>query len=108
MTATRLNPRDLDRRTGRFLRRCAVFAGALLATAVLAAALLVRPLRAEGLEGRFEVRSADLELLDGVYHLNARLDLPISDAVRRGLSEGVPLSLELDLDIKRVRQLLPN
>ena len=75
---------------------------------ILAAALLVQPLRADGLEGRFEVRSADLELNDGVYHLNARLDLPISDAVRRGLSEGVPLSLTLDIDIERVRQLLPN
>jgi hypothetical protein len=130
MTATRLNPPGLDRRKGQFLRRGGIFAGALAAlftgalakrfagalaaaftgaliTAVLAAAL-VQPLRAEGLEGRFEVRSADLELLDGVYHLNARLDLPISDAVRRGLAEGVPLSLELDLDIKRVRQLLPN
>jgi hypothetical protein len=63
---------------------------------------------ADGLEGRFEVRSADLELTDGVYHLNARLDLPVSDAVRRGLAEGVPLTLELDLDIERVRQLLPN
>jgi hypothetical protein len=63
---------------------------------------------AEGLEGRFEVRSADLELKDGVYHLNARLALPVSDAVRRGLAEGVPLAVELDLDIERVRQLLPN
>jgi hypothetical protein len=76
--------------------------------AVLAAALLVQPLRAEGLEGRFEVRSADLELNGGVYHLNARIDLPISDAVRRGLAEGVPLALALDIDIERVRQLLPN
>ncbi len=64
--------------------------------------------RAEGLEGRFEVRSADLELRDGVYHLNARIDLPAGDAVRRGLAEGVPLTLELDLDVERVRQLLPN
>ena len=63
---------------------------------------------AEGLEGRFDVRSADLELKDGVYHLNARLDLPVNDAVRRGLAEGVPLTIELDLDIERVRQLLPN
>jgi hypothetical protein len=47
---------------------------------------------ADGLEGRFEVRSADLELKDGVYHLNARIDLPVSDAVRRGLAEGVPLT----------------
>jgi hypothetical protein len=79
-----------------------------LVCAALASALLAQPLRAEGLEGRFEVRSADLELKDGVYHLNARIDLPIGDAVRRGLSEGVSLALEVDLEIQRVRQLLPN
>ena len=72
------------------------------------ALLCAGSIRADGLEGRFEVRSADLELRDGVYHLNARMDLPVSDAVRHGLAEGVPLSLELDLDIERVRQLLPN
>jgi hypothetical protein len=74
----------------------------------LAAALVMQPLHADGLEGRFEVRSADLELEEGVYHMNARLDLPLSDAVRRGLAEGVPLNLELDIEIERVRQLLPN
>jgi len=73
-----------------------------------AATLWMRPLQADGLEGRFEVRSADLQLKDGVYHLNAHLDLPVSDVVRRGLAEGVPLAMELDLDIERVRQLLPN
>jgi hypothetical protein len=111
MTATRFKQQSLDRRRGGFLARRASLACALLSTAALAtvlAAVLVQPVRADGLEGRFEVRSADLELKDGVYHLNARLDLPISDAVRRGLTEGVPLALELDLDIKRVRQLLPN
>lgn len=81
--------------------------GGLTATA-LATLFLLQPLHAEGLAGRFEVRTADLELKDGVYHLNARIDLPISDAVRRGLVEGVPLALEVDLDIERVRQLLPN
>ena len=73
-----------------------------------AAALWMTPLQADGLEGRFEVRSADLQLKDGVYHLNVHMDLPVGDAVRRGLAEGVPLALELDLDIERVRQLLPN
>ncbi len=87
------------------LRRCAAL---LLAAAALTGFLSAAPARAEGLEGRFEVRSADLELKDGVYQLNARLDLPAGDAVRRGLAEGVPLSLELDIDIERVRQLLPN
>jgi hypothetical protein len=79
-----------------------------LMCALLAVTLWTRPLCADGLDGRFEVRSADLDLKDGVYHLNARLDLPVSDAVRRGLAEGVPLTIELHLDIERVRQLLPN
>ena len=87
----------------RFLSKLGCCAGA-----VLVALMLAQTLHAEGLAGRFEVRSADLELKDGVYHLNARIDLPISDAVRRGLVEGVPLALEVDLDIERVRQLLPN
>jgi Domain of unknown function (DUF4390) len=85
-----------------------LFRLACLASAMFATLILAQPLRAEGLAGRFEVRSADLELQDGVYHLNARIDLPISEAVRHGLVEGVPLTLEVDLDIERVRQLLPN
>jgi hypothetical protein len=76
--------------------------------AAFALCIPASPGRADGLEGRFEVRSADLELKDGVYHLNARIELPISDAVRRGLAEGVPLTLEVDLEVERVRQLLPN
>jgi Domain of unknown function (DUF4390) len=99
MNAARLNP-SRARRWPRLL--------APLACAAIAATLSMQPLHADGLEGRFEVRSADLQLQDGVYHLNAHLDLPVSEAVRRGLAEGVPLSLELDLDIERVRQLLPN
>jgi hypothetical protein len=83
-------------------------AALLLACALLAEFPGASPARAEGLEGRFEVRSADLELKDGVYHLNARIDLPVGDAVRRGLAEGVPLSVELNIDIEHVRQLLPN
>jgi hypothetical protein len=95
MNAARMNPR--------YLQRLLCLAGAALSTLMLA-----QPLRADGLAGRFEVRSADLELKDGVYHLNARIDLPVSEAVRHGLVEGVPLTLEVDLDIERVRQLLPN
>ena len=83
-------------------------AALLIAVALLAEIPGAMPARAEGLEGRFEVRSADLQLKDGVYHLNARIDLPVGDAVRRGLVEGVPLSIVLDIDIERVRQLLPN
>ncbi len=75
---------------------------------LLGAVMLSFGAHADGLEGRFEVRSADLQLKDGVYQLNARLDLPVGEAVRQGLAEGVPLTLELNLAIERVRQLLPN
>jgi hypothetical protein len=84
------------------------FMQAPLLAAALAGVTMAPLGHAEGLEGRFEVRSADLELRDGVYHLNVRMDLPVNDAVRRGLAEGVPLTLEVDLDVERVRQLLPN
>ncbi|MGO9935534.1 MAG: DUF4390 domain-containing protein [Steroidobacteraceae bacterium] len=103
MKAARLNLKGLDPRRARRGPALLLYCGC-----AAAAWLWAQPVRADGLEGRFEVRSADLELLGGVYHMNARLDLPIGDAVRRGLAEGVPLSLELDLSIKRVRQLLPN
>jgi hypothetical protein len=102
MNAARSNPMQVARHqrpTAKFMR---------LACAALIATAWMQPLQADGLEGRFEVRSADLQLKDGVYHLNSHLDLPVSDAVRRGLAEGVPLSIELDLQIERVRQLLPN
>jgi hypothetical protein len=102
MNAQRSNPRPTRRRPP------PLAVSVWLCCAALATALWMQPLRADGLEGRFEVRSADLQLKDGVYHLNAHMDLPVSDAVRRGLAEGVPLNLELDLDIERVRQLLPN
>src|SRR5882762_5736955 len=98
-------PKHAESRHAGAVRRGAAL---LIAVALLAEIPGAMPARAEGLEGRFEVRSADLELKDGVYHLNARIDLPAGDAVRRGLAEGVPLSVELDIDIERVRQLLPN
>jgi hypothetical protein len=102
MNAVSTLKRGVDRRRGR------VAPLARVACVVLAGLLPMQHAWADGLQGRFEVRSADLEIQDGVYHLNARVDLPTSDAVRRGLAEGVPLALELDLLIKRVRQLLPN
>jgi Domain of unknown function (DUF4390) len=103
MNASRSNPPAVrPRPRARYARFLAA------AMAAMVAMLWIRPLHADGLEGRFEVRSADLQLKDGVYHLNAHMDLPVSDAVRRGLAEGVPLTVELDLNIERVRQLLPN
>ncbi|MDE2304644.1 MAG: DUF4390 domain-containing protein [Gammaproteobacteria bacterium] len=63
---------------------------------------------ADGLEGDFVVRSADLAVREGVYRLDANFDLPIGEAVRRGLADGVPLTLEVDFSLKRVRRFLPD
>jgi hypothetical protein len=107
MNAARSNPFSGARRRQR-LRPSGRVKSVWALFALLAVTIWTRPIQADGLEGRFEVRSADLDLKDGVYHLNARIELPVSDAVRRGLAEGVPLTVELHLDIERVRQLLPN
>lgn len=83
------------------LKSRSVFAAAVLA-------LLSTFALADGLDGRCEVRSADLALEEGVYHLNAKLELPIAPAVKQGLADGVPLSLQVELLIERERRLLPN
>ena len=54
-------------------------------------------------EGYFEVRSAGTELVDGVHLLNARLQLVLSSEALRALSSGVPLTIELQIEIIRVR-----
>src|SRR5688572_9763826 len=43
----------------------------------------------------FAVRSASLQLVEGVYLLNARVHLPIDPRLRKILNDGVPLKLQL-------------
>ncbi len=82
---------------------------ACVRSAFLIAALLLAPLaNADGLAGSFAVQSARLVLSGGVYHLDARFKLPVGAAVEHGLAAGVPLALEVDLEIKRVRRFLPD
>lgn len=57
---------------------------------------------------RFEVRSAFLEPTEGVYQLNAMLDLSLSRNAMQALREGVPVSLELDIAVERRRRWLPD
>jgi hypothetical protein len=55
-------------------------------------------------EGYFEIRSASTELVDGVHKLNARLQLVLSSEALEALSSGVPLTIELQIDIIQVRR----
>ena len=76
---------------------------ALLACLVLGAGLaqdkLDRP-------GYFEVRTADARLAGGVHTLDARLQLVLSSEALNALSSGVPLRIELQLEVIRVRRFV--
>ena len=55
-------------------------------------------------EGYFEVRSASSGLVDGVHILDARLQLVLSSEALNALNSGVPLTIELQLQVIRVRR----
>ena len=82
-------------------RRAAIALVAMLAVlmgaAVLAQDDVVR-------EGYFEVRSASSVLTDGVHLLDARLQLVLSNEALAALNSGVPLTIELQLQVIRVRR----
>lgn len=63
--------------------------------------------RAQDADGRFEVRNAYVELVNGSWQLDVRLDLALADAARQAFEEGVPLVLKLDVEASVDRRLLP-
>lgn len=54
-------------------------------------------------EGYFEVRSAATELVDGVHLLDSRLQLVLSSEALEALNNGVPLTIELQMQLLRKR-----
>lgn len=58
--------------------------------------------------GYFDVRSASLSLVDGVQELDARLQLVLSADALKALNSGVTLTIDLNLEVIRVRRLLPD
>lgn len=70
---------------------------ALLAASTLAQDPIVR-------EGYFEVRSAETNLRAGVHHLDARLQLVLSSEALDALNSGVPLTIELQMQVIRSRR----
>ncbi len=55
-------------------------------------------------EGYFEVRSAETALVGGVHQLDARLQLVLSSEALEALNSGVPLTIELQMQVIRVRR----
>ena len=56
-------------------------------------------------EGYFEVRSAGTEMVNGVHTLDARLQLVLSSEALEALESGVTLTIEMQLQVIRVRRL---
>lgn len=65
-------------------------------------------LDAQAAEGRFEIRNAFAQPVDGVWQLSAIVDLSLSDAALDALAEGIPLTLVLDIVVTRERRFLPD
>jgi hypothetical protein len=57
-------------------------------------------------EGYFDVRSASTRLEAGVLELDARLQLVLSDDALAALDNGVPLTIELKLEVIRERRFM--
>lgn len=51
----------------------------------------------------FEVRSAQVTPLQGVYQLNARLHVELPEGARQAVRDGVTLTVELRLEVQRSR-----
>ncbi len=81
---------------------------ALWACACLALTAAPGVANAQENAGRFEVRSAYAELLNSVYYLNARIEYQLGKKGRDTLQSGVPLTLELEIEVERNRRFLPD
>lgn len=74
----------------------------LLAAAMLAVA--AAGVLADALDGALEVRSAYVNVDNGVFLLHARVQYPMNPAIRDALRDGVTLTFDLDTRIERERR----
>jgi hypothetical protein len=76
-----------------------------LAAAGAVALLGAGALSADALDGVLEVHSAYVNVDRGVFLLHARVEYPVSPAIRTALRDGVTLTFDLDVRIDRERRL---
>lgn len=60
--------------------------------------------QADALDGVLEVRSAYVNVDNGVFELHARIEYPISPGIREALREGVTLAFDLDTSVALERR----
>src|SRR5246127_3810038 len=59
---------------------------------------------ADALDGVLEVRSACVNIDNGVFLLHARVEYPVNPAIRDALRDGVTLTFDLDTRVDRERR----
>jgi hypothetical protein len=77
-----------------------------LATLALAAlmACAAAGVRADALDGLLEVRSAYMNVENGVFQLFARVAYPVNEDIRAALKDGLTLTFDLDVIVARERR----
>jgi hypothetical protein len=78
------------------------------AIALCASLILSAVPAASAVDHRFEIRSAYVELRDGVYLLNARLDFTLPVGAQEAIRDGVLLTLDLEIVVDHRRRLWPD
>ena len=73
-------------------------------------ALLQRrvPLRGRAEAARLDLRDVRVTLDEGVYELDANLDLPLPEDARKAVDSGLTLRLTYEIVIDRVRRYMPD
>jgi len=78
--------------------------GRLLTTLCVMALTSWGPAYGDALDGVLEVRSAYVNLDKGVFLLHARIDYPMSPAIRSALRDGLTLTFDLEARVDRQRR----
>lgn len=66
--------------------------------------LCASPAPVSASDGHFEVRSVYTEYREGVYYLNGRVSFRLGDPAREALHSGVPLRIELEIQLAQKRR----
>jgi len=89
-------------------RRCSPGFAALLLGSMLACVPVALAQSGGSEQGFFDVRSASTSVVDDVQELDARLQLVLSSDALSALNSGVPLTIDLNLEVIRVRRFMPD
>lgn len=89
-------------------RRCSPEFAALLLGSMLACVPVALAQSGGSEQGFFDVRSASTSVVDDVQELDARLQLVLSSDALSALNSGVPLTIDLNLEVIRVRRFMPD